>query len=330
MIDAYKRKINYLRISVTDRCNMRCLYCMPKEGVSRLGHNDILRYEEILRIVRIAVTKGIRKVRVTGGDPLVRNGVVHFLSSLSGIEDLRDISLTTNGILLEKFAEPLYEAGIRRINVSLDSLVPEKYREITRGGDLGKVLRGIEKARQVGFDPIKINVVSIKGFNDDEIDQFVALASQNSYQVRFIEYMPIGEHMEKKLQHLPNDEIMSRISLRTALVPINGSPAMDGGPAQLFSIENGRGVLGFISAMSHHFCATCNRLRLTADGRLRACLMSDDPEIDLKASLRRGCSDSHLLTLIEELISMKPEGYRCASSQSTRKKCARTMSSIGG
>jgi GTP 3',8-cyclase len=330
MIDTFKREINYLRISVTDRCNLRCVYCMPKEGVSFLGHNDILRYEEMLRVVRIAVQQGITKIRVTGGEPLVRKGVVDFLAALGKVEGLRDISLTTNGILLERFAEPLYEAGIRRINVSLDSLVPEKYRAITRGGDLERVLRGIAKAREAGFDPIKINVVVIRGFNDDEIDDLVRLASENDYQVRFIEYMPIGENMEHDFRYLSNDTIMNRINAAVPLIPVDVAPGGNNGPARIFKMKDLPGELGFISAMSHQFCATCNRLRLTADGRLRACLLADDPEVDLMSPLRSGCTDSRLTELIEWLISMKPEGYHCASNFTARKKCARNMSTIGG
>lgn len=330
MIDTFHREINYLRVSITDRCNLRCVYCMPKEGVSRLGHNDILRYEEILRIVRIAVGKGITKVRITGGEPLVRSGVVEFLSALRGVEGLQDITLTTNGILLEQFAEPLYDAGITRINISLDSLVPEKYRDITRGGDLYKVLRGIERAREMGFSPIKINVVGIEGFNDDEIPGFVRLAGEHPYQVRFIEYMPVGGTIENDFRYLSNDRIMEEINRRHRLNEVSDTPARDRGPARLFTLENGLGKLGFISAMSHQFCSSCNRLRLTADGHLRACLLCDDPEADLKASLRLGCTDSHLEELIQGVIDKKPSAHSSSHHQGSRKKCVRSMSSIGG
>nr|HPQ45062.1 radical SAM protein [Syntrophales bacterium] len=175
MIDKYNREINYLRISITDRCNLRCVYCMPKEGVSFIGHEDILRYEEILRIAEAAAKAGIVKIRVTGGEPLVRRGVIDFLSSLKRVEGLRDISLTTNGILLENCAEEIFDAGIKRINVSLDTLSTDKYREITRGGDINKVIRGVRKAYDTGFAPVKINVVAIRGFNDDEIIDFAKL-----------------------------------------------------------------------------------------------------------------------------------------------------------
>ena len=192
MIDQYERDINYLRVSVTDRCNLRCTYCMPKEGLSQIGHDDILRYEEILRIIRVATGEGITKVRITGGEPLVRRGVAEFIASLRTIPALNDISLTTNGILLETHAEQLFAAGMRRINISLDSLNAEKYAQITRGGDIHAVLRGIRKVRETGFDPIKINIVAIKGFNDDEVLDFARLTLANPYQIRFIELMPLG------------------------------------------------------------------------------------------------------------------------------------------
>ncbi|HRT63165.1 MAG TPA: radical SAM protein, partial [Syntrophales bacterium] len=191
MLDKYKRDINYLRVSVTDRCNLRCVYCMPKEGVSLIGHNDILTYEEMLRIIRIAQKLGIVKVRVTGGEPLVRRGVTGFLGELSRL-GFEDVSLTTNGILLETFAEPIRRAGVSRVNVSLDSLDPERYARITRGGDLSTVLRGLERAEQVGFSPIKINVVTVRGFNDDEALSFARLTLEKPYEIRFIELMPIG------------------------------------------------------------------------------------------------------------------------------------------
>ena len=212
MIDQYNRNINYLRVSVTDRCNLRCKYCMPKDGLSQIGHNDILRYEEMLRVVRAGVGLGISKVRITGGEPLVRRGVVDFIARLKSIPGLADISLTTNGVLLEQFAEDLFNAGIRRINVSLDSLNKEKYAAITRGGDLNAVLAGIREADRVGFAPIKINTVAIKGFNDDEILTFAAHTIDKPYQIRFIELMPLG-HVggDNHSNYLSNDVVMGII-----------------------------------------------------------------------------------------------------------------------
>ncbi len=331
MIDKHNREINYLRISITDRCNLRCVYCMPKEGVSFMGHEDILRYEEMLRIVNVAVKTGITKVRVTGGEPLVRRGVIGFLSSLNKVEGLRDISLTTNGVLLEGCSEAIFDAGIRRINISLDSLVPDRYRDITRGGNLDNVIRGIRKAYRTGFSPIKINVVAIQGFNDDEILDFARLTMDRPYQVRFIEFMPIGDSaLENSLEHLSNDEIMHRISGFSSLEPVVPETDRMGGPARLYTLKGAQGKIGFISAMSHGFCSSCNRLRLTADGHLRACLLADEPTADLKTPLRSGCTDSELEALIRDLIGRKPDSYKIDCHQGHRRKCATNMSSIGG
>ena len=303
---------------------------MPKEGLSFIGHEDILRYEEVLRVVNAAVKSGIVKVRVTGGEPLVRRGVVDFLTELVAVKGLRDISLTTNGILLEELAVPLFEAGIRRINVSLDSLIPEKYKNITRGGNLDRVLRGIETAHRVGFAPIKINIVVIRGFNDDEVENFAGLTLERPYQVRFIEYMPIGGTMEEQFAYFSNDVVIKKLQRIHTLVSLGGNGGVAQGPARVVKIEGARGELGFISAMSHQFCASCNRLRLTADGNLRACLFSDEPSVDLKTPLREGCSDRYLQALINDIISKKPKSYEVSSYRTSRKKCVRGMSAIGG
>jgi GTP 3',8-cyclase len=332
MLDKYKREINYLRVSITDRCNLRCVYCMPKEGVSRLGHEDILRYEELLRIIGIAKKLGIVKVRVTGGEPLVRRGVAEFLSSLRGL-GLEDISLTTNGMLLESFAEPIRRAGIGRINVSLDSLDPERYARITRGGELSAVLRGLDQADRAGFSPIKINVVTVRGFNDDETLKFARLTLEKPYQIRFIELMPIGAQGENEEKYVSNDEIMERIGRMGRLLPVEDGKQGKKieGPARLFRLEGARGVIGFISPISHNFCHACNRLRLTADGGLRSCLMVD-AEIDLKTPMRKGCTDEELEQLIRKAIENKPRGQHTESvgEDCSRRKCAREMSTIGG
>ena len=332
MLDKFKREINYLRVSITDRCNLRCIYCMPKEGVSRIGHEDILRYEEMLRIVRIARKLGIVKVRVTGGEPLVRRGVTDFLTKLGKL-DLEDISLTTNGVLLESCAEQIRKAGVCRINVSLDSLVPERYERITRGGDLATVLRGLEQADRAGFSPIKINVVTVRGFNDDETGDFARLTVDKPYEVRFIELMSIGAGNENAGKYVSNDELMERIGREGRLVAVQDasrSRSLDG-PALRFRLEGARGVIGFISPVSHNFCHACNRLRLTADGSLRACLMVDG-EIDLKEPLRKGCTDGELEELIRRAIVNKPRGQctDAAGEDQSRRKCAREMSTIGG
>lgn len=332
MLDKYKREINYLRVSITDRCNLRCVYCMPKEGLSLIGHEDILRYEEMLRIVRISQKLGIVKVRVTGGEPLVRRGVTDFLAEL-GKMGLEDISLTTNGILLESFAEPIRRAGVGRVNVSLDSLNPERYARITRGGDLSAVLRGLERAERVGFSPIKINVVTVKDFNDDETLPFARLTLEKPYEIRFIELMPIGGEKGSDDRYVSNDELMERIGRVGPLHPVGSGTtgSKSGGPARRFRLDGARGVIGFISPISHNFCHSCNRLRLTADGGLRACLMVDG-EIDLKAPVRRGCSDEELEQLIHRAVMSKPRGERIdvPGEDRSRRKCAREMSAIGG
>jgi cyclic pyranopterin phosphate synthase len=330
MIDQYERDINYLRVSVTDRCNLRCTYCMPKEGLSLIGHDDILRYEEFLRIIRVATGEGITKVRITGGEPLVRRGVAEFIASLRTIPALNDISLTTNGILLETHAEQLFAAGIRRINVSLDSLNADKYARITRGGDIHAVLRGIRKVREIGFDPIKINIVAIKGFNDDEVLDFARLTLANPYQIRFIELMSLGTAgAENDGRYLANGVIRERIETLGELEAVNGGRSKSEGPARIYRLAGGVGEIGFISPVSRHFCHSCNRLRLTADGHLRACLLSDD-ETDLRGALRAGCSDDEVAALIRGVIARKPRRHEIACDVDHIKKCMKEMPAIGG
>ena len=330
MIDGYNRNINYLRISITDRCNLRCSYCMPKEGVSVLGHEDVLRYEEILRIVKVAVSLGISKVRITGGEPLVRRGVVDFIASLAEISGLTDISLTTNGILLAPFAAPLLAAGIKRINISLDSLNEAKYQRITRGGDLNAVLRGIEAVHQAGFYPVKINTVVIKGVNDDEIIDFARLTLHKPFQIRFIELMPMGQAgLGCEDKYISNEVILERIKSVYRLEPGGDGKNNTDGPARMYRIEGGLGKVGFISPISHHFCESCNRLRLTADGHLRACLLQDK-DVDLRDALRDGCPDGELQGLMSGVIAAKPGKHELNCDENHVKKCAKEMSAIGG
>jgi GTP 3',8-cyclase len=330
MLDQYKRDINYLRVSITDRCNLRCIYCMPKEGLSLLGHDDIMRYEEIYRIIRVAVDGGIRKIRITGGEPLCRRGVIDFISSLKIIADLEDISLTTNGTLLENCAGRLYHAGVKRINISLDSLNPQKYASITRGGDVNAVLRGIEAVHRTGFSPIKINVVAIKGFNDDEILDFARLSIVKPYQIRFIEMMTIGHtDLDQNDKYLSNEIIKAMIHQKYQLESIEGESRRMDGPAQIYRILGGAGEIGFISPVSHQFCQSCNRLRLTANGHLRACLLADE-ETDLMGAMRSGCDDAFLAKLIRDAIAQKPMQHGLACNKSHIKKCMTDMSSIGG
>jgi cyclic pyranopterin phosphate synthase len=325
-IDKSKRVINYLRLSVTDRCNLRCTYCMPDEGMDFVPHNEILRYEEILHIVRLSVRMGIRKIRLTGGEPLVRKGLISFLGDLNSVEGLNEVTLTTNGVLLKEFAKDIKESGIYRINISLDSLRPERFSLITGRDLFAPVWEGIQEAERVGFDPIKINVVAIRGVNDDEILDFARLTLERPYHVRFIEYMPVGEKNGwNSDKFISTDEIQRMIQTLGDLKPIKPGP-LDG-PAERFALEGGKGEIGFIGAMSNHFCAVCNRLRLTAEGHLRSCLFSEE-EIDIKGPLRNGNDDNHLLELIRLAIEKKPKDHGPLGRGP--RKCVRQMSTIGG
>jgi GTP 3',8-cyclase len=324
--ESKSQPINYLRLSVTDRCNLRCLYCMPDEGIDFVPHDEILSYEEMLHLVRVSVLTGIRKVRLTGGEPLVRKDFVSFLERLSSIEDLKEISITTNGVLLKEYAAAIRECGICRINISLDSLKPERFFHITRRDLFHRVWEGIEEAARLNFHPIKINVVAMKGINDDEVLDFARLAMEKPFHVRFIEFMPVGEHNNwSQERFITSKEVFDRIKLLGDLDPIEHG-AMDG-PAERFKIRGGKGEVGFISALSNHFCDTCNRLRLTAEGRLRGCLFSDK-EIDMKSPLREGKGDDYLAGLLNQAIREKPAGPGRPTSRP--RKCIRQMSTIGG
>jgi len=330
MLDKFNREINYLRVSITDRCNLHCSYCRPKEGISLQGHEDILRYEEIIRVVSIAVKMGLVKVRITGGEPLVRRGCVEFLAALKRIDGLKDISLTTNGILLEEYARKIFDAGISRINISLDSLNKDKYFRITNGGNLDDVLHGIARAEEVGFSPIKINTVAINGFNDDEVLEFAQLAVNKPFQVRFIELMPVGQaNLDYGEDYIPATQLIEKISERYELEQIKNKKNKSDGPAKIFKIKGGRGEIGFINPVSSHFCSTCNRLRLTSDGKLRVCLLNE-AEIDLKKALRENCSDTELEKLIGDAVLLKPKQHDLICTEKSLKKCYRNMSEIGG
>lgn len=330
MLNKYSREINYLRVSITDRCNLRCIYCRPKEGVALRGHEDILRYEEMIRVIALAVKMGLIKVRLTGGEPLIRRGFIDFIAELKKIEGLKDISLTTNGILLKQFAQRIFDAGIRRINVSLDSLNPDKYAQITRGGRLEDVLQGIARAEEIGFSPIKINTVAIRGFNDDEALDFARLAQERPFQVRFIELMPVGKTtLDYGEDYMPGSQLSQIIRQRYALEPLKNKKNRSDGPAEIFKIKGGRGEIGFINPVSDHFCSTCNRMRLTSDGKLRACLLNE-AEVDLKKALRENCSDAELEKLIWDAVLLKPREHNIVCTENSLRKCSRNMSEIGG
>jgi len=326
LFDPYKRRINYLRISVTDRCNLRCCYCMPEEGIPLISHEDILTYEEMLRVVRIFAAEGISKVRLTGGEPLVRKGMIDFISRLARIDAIKDLSLTTNGVLLKELAYDLKQAGLDRVNISLDSLRRERFCQITRKDDYERVWAGIEEALRVGLSPIKINMVAIRGINDDEIEAFARLTLYLPLTVRYIEYMPAGngkEWSEESVLTIP--QIQSRIEKVGRLIPIP-QDQWDG-PARRYRIEGALGEIGLIGAVSEHFCRDCNRLRLTSDGKIRLCLFSDE-EIDVREILRRGGSDDELRERFHVALKTKPERHHINKHQF--KKCQRNMSAIGG
>ncbi|OPY06531.1 MAG: Cyclic pyranopterin monophosphate synthase [Syntrophus sp. PtaB.Bin001] len=323
--DKHQRTINYLRLSVTDRCNLRCVYCMPEEGMQFIPHREILTYEEILRIVRLCVANGIRKIRLTGGEPLVRRDILSFIEKLCKIENLKEVALTTNGVLLKEMAGDLKRCGVSRINVSMDTLKPEKFNSITRRNLFDRVWEGIEEAESVGLTPVKLNAVVIRGVNDDEILDFARLTYKKPYHVRFIELMPLGEADARMQGFVSSNEILEQIS---SLGPVTlEKSALMSGPAVMYSLEGAKGKIGFIGALSNHFCNTCNRLRLTADGALRGCLFSDQ-ETDFKSPLRAGKDDAYLQELIRNTILNKPEGH--GLEMKNLRKCVRPMHCIGG
>ena len=341
MTDSFGRNINYLRVSLTDRCNLRCRYCMPEKGIDKKSHRDILSLEDIYEIIRIAVEMGFSKVRLTGGEPLVRKGVIELCRSISGLSGVKDFSMTTNGLLLPEMARELKAAGLMRLNISLDTLDPDKYHQITRIGSLDDALAGIAAAEEAGFTNIKLNTVLIGGFNDCEIPRLVELTKQKSYQVRFIELMPIGHtYPFDREAYLPMRTVLERVP---ELEPVQS----DDGVARLYRLPGAKGTVGLISPLSDHFCSGCNRLRLTAgtggliepmscafcadctriritaDGKLKPCLHSAE-EIPL-----RGLHGDALKERIEFAVSRKPERH-CALSYSDRSGSARDMNRIGG
>jgi GTP 3',8-cyclase len=325
LIDRFDRKITYLRISLTDRCNLRCIYCMPPEGQKKLRHKDILRYEEVLRIARIAIKLGINKIRLTGGEPLVRRGVQEFIPMLTALDGLDDVSITTNGVYLKNNLETLQAAGIKRINVSLDSLKRLNFKLITRFDYFNEVWEGIEKARDMGFDPIKINIVIMKGINDSEVLDFARLAIDQPYHIRFIECMPIGLETNNSA-FVSNSEVEKAI-IETfgPLIPLTHEKY--DGPAARFRFDGGKGEIGFISAMSKPFCQNCNRLRLTANGKILPCLLSNSA-VDIKKPLRMGCLDEELIKVFLKAVEVKPQFHPLNLINDQR--VYRKMCSIGG
>lgn len=299
LIDSFNRKIDYLRISVTDRCNLRCIYCMPRDGIDWVNHYKILSYEEIIWLVKYATEIGMCKIRITGGEPLVRKDVVNLIRRLSEIDDIMDLSMTTNGTLLSKYAKELKHAGLKRVNISLDTLNREKYRKITGGGRIEDVWHGIEKAQDAGLQPIKINVVIMRGINDMEIENFAELTMDNPYYIiRFIEFMSISKRWEKR-RFVSISEVKNRIKSLFSIDSVPGS-----GPAYYYKLNGAIGALGFISPLSENFCSNCNRLRLTSDGKLRSCLFSDT-EVDVRPVLRNDPTPEGIKDLFVAAIKNK-------------------------
>ncbi|MGQ9684301.1 MAG: GTP 3',8-cyclase MoaA [Anaerolineae bacterium] len=324
--DAFGRPIEYLRISVTDRCNLRCVYCMPEEGVTPLHHQDILSFEEIARLARVVVGLGVRKLRLTGGEPLARKGVEHLVAMLGAIPGVEDLSMTTNGTLLAGKAQRLMEAGLRRVNISLDTLQPERYAAMTRRGRLDDVYAGMAAAEQAGLRPVKVNVVVVRGLNDDEVLDFARQTLVSGWHVRFIEVMPLGADREARERvYVPSAEVQRRIE--DAYGVLETAPANGAGPARYYRIADAPGTIGFISPLSEHFCFRCNRLRLTANGLLLPCLMAEEG-YDVRALLRSGASDEELRARVLEAINAKPAGHRLA--QEPQGARAAPMSRIGG
>lgn len=314
MLDGCGRTIDYLRLSVTDLCNYRCRYCMPPEGVAKRDHGDILSLEELADIARAAVRLGVKKIRLTGGEPLVRRGIVELCRQLRTIPDLQELCLTTNGALLPQLAAPLREAGLDRLNISLDTLRPDRFAEMTRLGHLSDALAGIEAAEAAGFHNLKLDTVLIGGFNDDEIDDFINLTREHPWEVRFIELMPMGPCAEwDKARFLSGDTVLQKVP---ALQQIESC-----GVARRYRLPGAMGTVGLISPMNHDFCAQCRRIRVTADGKLKGCLHSAE-ELPL-----RGLHGKDLEEAIRQGILQKPERHHLTERRSDT---PRNMNQIGG
>ena len=323
LVDSHGRKINYLRLSVTDRCNLRCTYCMPAEGVAKLSCDDVLRYEELLALAAAAVRVGIEKIRVTGGEPLVRKGLPAFLAQLAQLPGLRQLVLTTNGMLLAEQATALQAAGVQRLNISLDSLDAATFARITRGGELARVLAGIAAAEAAGF-PIKINVVVMRGINDAEVADFAALTLERPITVRFIEYMPATRVEDYRALLVPGEEVLAAIATRFPLEAAGRGELC--GPARNFRIKGAAGSLGLITPLSGHFCGDCNRIRVTSTGLARSCLFGRGA-VDLKPFLA-GNGEGTLEQALRRLAEGKPAGHRLDEPSLTQEPF--TMAAIGG
>lgn len=327
LIDPYGRRITYLRISITDRCNLRCAYCQPVSGVDVFPKEVLLTTDEIVRVAETAARLGINKIRLTGGEPLMRFDLMEIVRRIAEIPGITDLSLTTNAILLEKKAQKLADAGLQRVNISLDTLDEIKYRQVTRFGDFSAAWKGILAAEAAGLEPIKLNMVVVGGFNDDEIQSFAGLSMQHDWHMRFIELMPVaneqewGDGMPSAEQRYVSVQEMHHQLSDLHLEPLEAPSG--GGPERLFRIPGALGTVGFISPVGDHFCHKCNRLRLTADGRLRSCLLVDK-ELSIRDALRKG---EDLKAFIEKAVAEKPKGHDLKNHNCPDARC---MSQIGG
>lgn len=326
MIDIYKREIDYIRISITDRCNLRCVYCMPSEGINLIRHEEILSYEEIVRLCRIFASLGISKVKITGGEPLVRKDVHKLIKSIKEIEGINNVTLTTNGILLGEQINDLVQAGLDAVNISIDTLNADKYRNITRVGNVKTVISSIEKCLQYKYLKVKINVVPIRGKNEEDIIELINLCKSNDISIRFIELMPIGFGVN--MQGINEEEVMTIIENNLGKLT-RYSGKLGNGPSNYYSIEGYRGKIGFISAINHKFCKKCNRVRLTCEGFLKTCLQYDIGA-DLKLILRNGGSDEKILEIIKLTVYNKPQGHNFDMVKSKNNTKYIGMSQIGG
>jgi cyclic pyranopterin phosphate synthase len=321
--DQHGRRIEYLRISITDRCNFRCVYCMPQEGLPWLPKAEILSYEEIAEIVRQLAPLGLRRLRITGGEPTIRPDLERLIAMLRAVPEIEDIALSTNGVRLPALAVVLRQAGLDRVNMSADSLRPDRIAAIARRNLGFDPIRSAAAAEEAGLLPVKINVVVMRGVNDDEIEQFAALTREHPWHVRFIELMPVGDMRELTWEHVvPSDQILARIGALGALLPDDG-PALGNGPAAYYRLPGAPGSIGVITPMTHTYCGSCNRVRLTADGRLRTCLFGDH-EVNLRDPLRAG---SDLIPLYRQALAEKPLEHQLLQM---RVGGLRALSQVGG
>lgn len=325
LTDKFGRRHDYMRIAVTDRCNLRCQYCMPAEGVESMEHTKILSFEEITKVVKVAAMLGVSKIRLTGGEPLVRKDIEELVRMVANTQGIDDVSLTTNAMTLAENAQRLKTAGLRRVNISLDSLKAERFKTITRGGDLDKVLQGIETAFAVGLDPVKVNAVVIKGFNEDEIEDFIRWTIDVPIQMRFIEYMPIGDSMIWKDGYYPLEKVREIAESIGPVVDLRDSRGS--GPASVFQLAGAKGTVGIIHPVSQHFCDKCNRLRLTADGKLKPCLFWQK-EVDIRSFID---DEQKLINTFIEVLNIKEERHKMQEEQQDQgERTSRKMSQIGG